>query len=107
MEELNFTFTAPLWIYLGKGTWHFITLPVEYAEQVKFFTSPAATGHKRRGWGAVRVSVSIGEIKWETSMFPSKSANSYVLPIKAAIRKKAKIFEGDDVSVTLNVKTGL
>lgn len=107
MEELNFTFTTPLWIYHGKGTWHFITLPIDLAEQVKFFTSPAATGQKRRGWGAVRVSVSIGEVQWETSMFPSKSAKSYILPIKAAIRKKTKIFEGDDVPLTLNIKTGL
>lgn len=107
MEELDFTFTAPIWVYQGKGAWHFITVPSEQSDQIKFFTSADITGRKRRGWGSVRVKVSIGETTWQTSVFPSKSTGQYILPIKKEIRKKTGIGEGDDVEITLNIKTGL
>jgi len=107
MEELDFNFTAPLWIYQGKGTWHFISVPGEQSEQIKFFTSPENTGRRRRGWGSVPVSATIGETSWKTSIFPSKESGKYILPVKAEIRKKAQIGEGDEVSVALIIKTGL
>tara|TARA_R110002096_G_scaffold436096_2_gene667520 strand:+ start:114421 stop:114744 length:324 start_codon:yes stop_codon:yes gene_type:complete len=107
LEELDFTFTAKIWIYQGKGTWHFISVPAEQSDQIKFFTSPDITGRKRRGWGSVRVKATIGDTTWQTSVFPSKSSGQYILPVKAEIRKKTKIADGDDVQVTLNIKTGL
>lgn len=107
MEELDFTFTAKLWIYQGKGAWYFISVPNEQSDQIKFFTSPDITGRKRRGWGSVRVSATIGVTTWQTSIFPSKSSGQYILPVKKEIRKKTKVGEGDDVEVTLNIKTGL
>lgn len=107
MEELDFTFTTKLWMYQGKGAWYFVTLPKEQADQIKFFTSPQNTGQRRRGWGSVRVTVTIGTATWQTSIFPSSSSESYVLPVKAEIRKKAKINQGDDVTVKLLIKTGL
>ena len=96
-----------MWIYQGKGTWHFITVPQDHSDQIKFFTSPENTGVKKRGWGSVRVTVTIGDTIWQTSIFPSKSSGSYILPIKAEIRQKTKIFASDDVMLTLDVKTGL
>ena len=107
MEELDFTFSAALWLYQGKGAWYFVKLPKEQADQIKFFTSPQNTGQRKRGWGSVRVKVTIGKCTWQTSIFPSKSSESYILPVKAEIRKKEKIGQGDNVSVRLLIKTGL
>lgn len=107
MEELDFTFTAKLWIYQGKGAWYFISVPGEQSDQIKFFTSPDITGRKRRGWGSVRVNATIGVTTWQTSIFPSKSSGQYILPVKKEIRKKTEVGEGDDVTVTLDIKTGL
>ena len=103
MDEIEFTFTAKLWLYQGKGAWHFITLPKENADQIKFFTSH----QKKRGWGSVRVHASINDVDWKTSIFPSKSDGSYLLPVKADVHKKAKIIVDDDVTVNLKIKTGL
>lgn len=107
MEELDFTFTAPLWVYHGKGTWHFINVPIEQSDQIKFFTSPDITGRKRRGWASVKVTATIGDVTWNTSIFPSKDSGTYVLPVKAEVRKKTAIGEGDEVEVKLEIKTGL
>jgi hypothetical protein len=107
LEELDFTFTAPLWLYQGKGAWYFITVPTEQSEQIKFFTSPDITGRRRRGWGAVKVTASIGEQTWSTSIFPSKERATYILPVKAEIRKKTGVAVGDEVEINLEIKTGL
>lgn len=107
MDELDFEFMAKLWLYQGKGAWHFITVPEEQSEQIKFFTSPDVTGRKKRGWGSVRVNVQIGETIWQTSIFPGKSSGCYLLPVKKDVRLKEKITVDDNVTVRLTIKTGL
>jgi len=101
MIDINFTFIGKCWLWQGKGTWHFITLPQDKSEEIKFFSD----NHfgKRRGWGSVRVSVNIGGTVWDTSIFPSGSLDAYILPIKAEVRKKQKIAAGDDVEVALQI----
>lgn len=103
MLELDFKFTEKCWLWTSdKSAWHFITVPKNYSEEIKFF----ADNHfgKRSGWGAVRVIVIIGSSEWKTSIFPSKSLNAYILPIKADVRKKEKIVVDNMVQVTLNIK---
>ena len=97
MIDLSFTFTSELWMYQGKGAWFFVTLPRKEAEQIKFFNQ------RRRGWGSVRVMVTIGKTKWQTSIFPDSKTGSYLLPIKADVRKKEKIEAGSAVTLTLRV----
>jgi hypothetical protein len=76
-------------------------LPVDKSEEIKFFSD----NHfgKRRGWGSVRVSASVGDTAWDTSIFPASNLEAYILPIKAEVRKKQKIAEGDDVKVSLQI----
>jgi len=107
MEELDFTITAPIWLYQGKGAWYFISVKGEEAEQVKFFTDPKNTGRKRRGWGSVKVKATIGDTTWETSIFPSKDSGGYLLPVKAAVRKAESLLVDNEVVLRLKVKTGL
>ncbi len=82
IPELSYSFKEPIWLYAGKDTWHFVTLPKATAKQIKsLLTGP------RRGWGSVRVSVTIGTTTWKTSIFPHKEVGSFILPIKASVRK--------------------
>lgn len=95
--DIDFTFTAELWEYKGKGAWHFATLPPDESAQIKFF-------HPRKmGWGSVRVKVRIGNTEWTTSVFPDSKTGAYVLPVKADVRKKEKIVAGDNVKIKLEV----
>lgn len=108
MEELDFEITKRLVVYHGeKSAWYFLNVKGEEAAQVRFFTDPANTGRKRRGWGSVKVSATIGETTWETSIFPSKDTGGYMLPVKKAVRTAEKLLEGNDVTVRLKIKTGL
>ena len=97
MFDLKLQFIAPLWVYSGPTAWHFITLPQEDAEQIKFFVKTP------NGFGSVRVRAQIGESVWKTSIFPDRSSNSYLLPIKAEIRKRESLSEGDRVQVSLTI----
>ena len=56
----------------------------------------------RAGFGSVRVEVTIGEVRWRTSVFPQK-AGGYILPVKADVRRRAGIAAGDEVSFELDI----
>lgn len=102
MLDLSFSFTGKCWLWQeGKGAWYFITLPKDKSDEIKYFNENIH--EKRRGWGAVRVLVAIGNTTWETSIFPSSKHKAYILPVKAEVRKKEKIAVGISVKVKLNV----
>lgn len=88
-------------MWQGKGAWHFVTLPKDKSEEIKFFSENLHG--KRRGWGAVRVLVTIGHTTWQTSIFPHSKADAYILPIKSDVRKKEKIAPDDTIKVTLEI----
>lgn len=95
--DLVFDFEAPLWLYSGKGAWHFITLPTDIASAVRLFSGP------RRGFGQLPVSARIGGTVFKSSIFPDAKSGSYLLPVKADVRKREKIAAGDPVRVSLTV----
>ena len=100
MLDLTFTFSNPCWLWQSSATaWHFISLPQDKSEEIKFFNENMH--EKTRGWAAVRVVATIGNTSWQTSIFPSSELKAYVLPIKAEVRKKEKIAVGDNVTVKL------
>ena len=96
MMDLHFSFEARLWVWQGPSAWYFVTLPSDVADEIRFFTSEQMGGAKRRGFGSVRVSVQLDDEIWATSVFPDKKSGSYLLPVKAAIRKGAN-WHLDDV----------
>lgn len=55
-----------------------------------------------RGFGAVRVDVTVGGSQWRTSIFPS-SDGPYVLPLKKPVLKAEGLEEGGPVHVRLVV----
>ena len=82
----------------GEGGWHFLTLPTDCAADIR-----EVTVGRTRGFGSVRVNVTIGESTWSTSIFPDTKAKSFVLPLKKAVRR-AEDFEVDDrVDVILDL----
>lgn len=95
----RYRFTAPLWIWeaSGDGSWHFLTVPEEAADEIKAI----AEGSPRRGFGSVRVEATLGASTWRTSIFPGQGA--YVLPVKKAVRSAAGIEEGDDVDIAITL----
>lgn len=82
----------------GPGSWVFLSLPPHVTDEI----DDALVG-PRRGFGSVRVSVTIGGTTWRTSIFPSKEARTYVLPVKQQVRRAEEVDAGDTVTVDLTV----
>jgi Domain of unknown function (DUF1905) len=102
MLDLNITFSDICKVWVSKTRWYFVQVPVENTEEIRFFSSNLQM--KKRGFGAVKVTVNIGDVNWQTSIFPSFKTKQYLLFLKAEVRKRAKIAEGDKVKVSLNIR---
>jgi hypothetical protein len=94
----RFDFTAELWLHDAMpGAWYFITLPLDAADELR------AT-QERRGFGSVRVHAAIGDSTWDTSVFPDTKTGSFVLPVRAAVRRRQEIDQGDQVTVSITTR---
>lgn len=91
-------FCAKVWLYRGKGAWHFVTLPEPLSKRIKFLTVD-----RRNAWGSLRVTATIGKTSWKTSLFPSAAAGAYLLPLKAEVREREKCGVGAVVTVSLAI----
>jgi hypothetical protein len=90
--------TAPLWLWTGEnGSWHFITVPEERSDEIR-----AHCLASMRGFKSARVEVTVNGVTWRTSVFPMKSGG-YFLPVKAEVRRQARIGVGDEVTVELEL----
>jgi len=94
----TFTFTAPLWRYPGADGWHFVSLPAGISADISDITAGT-----RRGFGSVRVTVTVGATSWRTSIFPDSRTGAYLLPVKKEVRLAEHLETGDDVRAQLQV----
>jgi len=92
-------FEGELWLHEGPGGWTFLTLPQDCADQIRFYTGR----NKARAWGMIKVGARIGSSSWNTTIWPDKASGSFLLPVKAVVRKKEKIAAGDTVEVSLEL----
>ena len=76
-----------------------MTLPPESADQIRFVTG----GQKTKSWGMVKVRVTIGSSTWRTTTWPDKASGSFLLQVKAAVRKAENVSVGDRVAVDMTV----
>ena len=95
----SYEFAAEVWRYNGKDPWIFITVPREYAQDIKLLTS----GLTNKGFGTIKVDAMICETIWQTSIFPDKKSGSYMMPLKKEIRQKLDIQPGDNVQVQITL----
>ena len=93
-------FEADLWIWDARrvDSWTFVSLPAEASEEIRHIV-----GGRHRGFGSVRVRVTVGGTTWTTSIFPDGAHNAYVLPIKREVRRAEALEEGDTATVTVEL----
>jgi hypothetical protein len=98
-EGFTDTFTAELWLHPGVAGWHFVTLPTDLADQLC-----AQTAATPRAFGSLPVAATIGHTTWTTSLFVDTKAASYLLPVKADVRRRERLTAGDSVRVTVELQ---
>jgi Domain of unknown function (DUF1905) len=99
------TIRTPLWIWStdkAPASWHFLTIDGDAAEAIRATAfMRRMEGGQRRGWGSIKVTATIGTTSWQTSVFPAKELNGWLLPVKAGVRKAEGLVAGDAVDVVL------
>ncbi len=92
-----YEFEAEVWVSGGEGGWHFLTLPREVGDGLKALRGPA------RNFGSMPVSAGIGDTVWKTSLFPDRRLGTFLLPVKADVRRRQGLRVGDSVRATIEV----
>lgn len=94
-----YSLTAKLTLWpTDTGAWHFLQLPKDIGAEIK-----ERFGANSRGFGSLPVEVTIGATAWKTSIFPVKASGSYILPVKAAVRRAEDIYDGEEVTFSITV----
>ena len=94
-----YSITGNMWLYPGESAnWHFFTVPKKESLEIKECYGPLA-----RGWGSFPVSVVLGDTSWTTSIFPDTKSKTYILPIKAQVRKREGVFDGDTITISFKI----
>ena len=97
-EAMQYEFSAQLQLWSQDNSFALCYIPVDMAAEIDEVTQGL-----RRGFGSVRVDVSLGGSNWRTSIFKEAKANSYLLPIKKAIRAAEKIAIGDLMNLKIEL----
>lgn len=96
-KEVEYQFLAkPYSLSSDMGTWIIVSLPKELSIDIR-------DNFKRleEGWGRLKVFVKIGNSEWITSIWFDTKHDTYLLPLKAAIRKKESIVLNKKINITI------
>ena len=97
------THTGPLWRWTtpsAPAAWYFIAIDGDAGEALSGTAIMRRMEGNSRGFGSLKVVVTIGGSTFKTSVFPSKETG-WLLPVKAAVRQAEGLGEGDLVTVVL------
>ena len=92
----TYLFTASVWQHPSTGGWYFVSLPNELSQEIR-----EHFGWKEEGWGRLKGKAKVFKSFWDTAIWYDTKLNTYILPLKAVIRKKEKIEIGNILDVEI------
>jgi ribosomal protein L25 (general stress protein Ctc) len=93
----RFNFEAEVIYWRGPSPFFYAPIPPQHVERLR-----RAARAVTYGWGMVPVEVTIAGVAFSTALFPKD--DTYLLPLKVAVRRKTNITAGDVVSVEMTVQ---
>jgi len=94
---MRLTFTGRVIEWRGPAPYYFVPVPDQESADIGEVARAATYG-----WGVIPVEARIGEVVFQTSLFPRDGG--YLLPLKVAVRKPSGLSAGDDVTVRMAVR---
>ena len=85
--------------YPGMDAWYFAYVDKKQSAVIK-----EKHAKVKRGFGSVKVKVTLGKTKWSTSIFPDKQSGCYLLPLKAQVRRAEGVDDGDTINFILDIQ---
>lgn len=95
-NALRYEFSAKPWQYSGPAGWYFVSLPVALAKEIR-----TALKQEEQGWGRLSAMAKTGNSEWKTAIWFDTKRKTYLLPLKAEIRKKEQLLTGRVIRVVV------
>ena len=95
-SQVRFRFDTRIIEWRGPAPYFYAPVPPEHVEELRRVAKIVSYG-----WGCVPVEAKIGQVTFTTSLFPK--ADTYLLPIKTAVRRKTNVTAGDAISVLMTI----
>ena len=94
--KVKYSFKGKPWRYAGPAGWYFVSFPIKLSKEIRdSFRS------EEQGWGRLKATAKIGNTEWETAIWFDSKMNTYLLPLRADIRKKEKTEVDKTIDVTV------
>ena len=94
--KIKYEFTAKMWQYSSPMAWYFVSLPTDISAEIR-----ANMKWMEEGWGRLKAAAKIANTLWETAIWFDTRHNTYLLPIKAEVRKKEKLDMLKDINIII------
>lgn len=96
--QAEYSFKAKPFHHSPTGGWVFVALPVKVSAQIR-------QKHKwdEEGWGRLKARARINQTEWNTAIWFDSKKNSYLLPLKAEIRKRENIKPDKWLNITVTL----
>lgn len=91
-----FRFEATVIDWRGPSPFFFAPIPQELVDELRQVARVVTYG-----WGMIPVEATIGGVAFKTSLFPKD--DTYLLPIKVAVRRRTGVTAGDRIAVEMTV----
>ena len=95
---INYQFQAKLWQHNAKGGWYFVSLPEDVSADIREHLK-----HFEEGWGRLKTKAEIASHTWETAIWFDTKRNTYLLPLKADVRRQLKLKIDDILEIKIHV----
>ena len=94
---MEFSFSGTVWEWRGPAPYHFVSVPMEIAKEIKELASAVTYG-----WGMIPVAGRIGNTSFTTSLWAKNG--TYAVPLKDVVRKSEGMSLGDEIAVELQLR---
>lgn len=96
---MQLQFRAIVIHWRGPAPYFYARIPADVAAEIKKVRKAASYG-----WGVIPVEATIAGVSFTTSLFPKDE--TYLLPLKLAVRQRLALTADDDVSVDMTIGGG-
>lgn len=94
--KIKYDFSEKTWQHSSPGGWYFVSLPKEISKEIR-----SVLKSEEEGWGRLKAVAKIGKSEWKTAIWFDSKSKTYLLPLKAEVRKKENIEVEKQIDVVI------
>ena len=94
--KITYKFSARIWQNSYPGGWYFVSFPKKLSKEIRENLKGL-----EEGWGRLKATAKIGNSEWKTSIWYDTKKETYLLPLKAEIRKRENLEFNEEVKTTV------